>query len=128
MKARPILSTYKFQLSTALHPPRVLYLCVTGGTNFSLMIKFLKIKASQIFLLIECTIGLFSLKSILPLWRPTKRFLQWECDLHMDWHIEQLKLKFTPPLCNSVVQCTTEGVNISHGSAQWPIPCGKCLH
>ena len=40
----------------------------------------------------------------------------------MDWHIEQLHLKFTHPLFNALVQSITEGVHISYGSVEWAIP------
>ena len=43
----------------------------------------------------------------------------------MDWHIEQLYLKVTHPLCNVLVIATTEGVEISHGSVQWDNPLYK---
>ena len=51
---------------------------------------------------------------------------QGECDFLIDWHIEQLYLKVTLPLCNICVKSTLDGVE----SVQWAnqhIPCVKCL-
>ena len=43
---------------------------------------------------------------------------QGECDFQMDWHVEQLYLKVTLPLCN------TEGVEILCVNVQWANPLG----
>ena len=65
--------------------------------------------------------------------RFTRSLQQGECDFQMDWLIQQLHLKFTPPLCITLVQSTTEGVQISCGSIQWAnpleliLPRRKCL-
>ena len=48
-----------------------------------------------------------------PCGRFTPSLPQGECDFQMDWHIEQHFLKFTPPLCNIVVQ-SLQRVNTSH--------------
>ena len=39
-------------------------------------------------------------------------FPQREWDFQVDWHIGQFYLKGTHPLCNILVQSTTEGVDI----------------
>ena len=41
-----------------------------------------------------------------------KEDLPWECDIQIDWRIESLYLKVTPPLCNMLVKSTTEGVEL----------------
>ena len=47
---------------------------------------------------------------------------QGECVSQVDCHIQQLHLKFTPPLCNALVIFISEGVYNSNGRAQWTIP------
>ena len=60
-------------------------------------------------------IGLLHLKNIHPLIKSSTRAY----DFQLDWLVEQLHLKFTTPLCNILVQSTTEGVHISFVSHQW---------
>ena len=49
-----------------------------------------------------------------PCWRFIASLSKGECDFQKDWFVEQLRLKFTSPLCNiSLVQSTAEGVHIS---------------
>ena len=77
--------------------------------------------------------GLLHLKPLHPCGKFTISIPQGECDFKMDWHGNQFHLKFTPPLCNILVQSTSEGVLISCGSILWatPIktntPCVKIL-
>ena len=40
-----------------------------------------------------------------------------ECNFQMEWHVQQLHLKVTPPLCNILGQPTTEGEEILCESA-----------
>ena len=51
---------------------------------------------------------LLDLKLLHPLWYIYHRSFAGECDFQMYRHIEQLYLKFTPPLNNNLVKSTTE--------------------
>ena len=50
------------------------------------------------------TMGYSMWNSYTPCGRFTMNLPQVECDFQMDWHIEQLYLKVTPPLCNILVK------------------------
>ena len=55
-------------------------------------------------------------------WRFTEVLSQRGLQLQMDWHIKQLYLKATPPLYNTLVQSTTEGVDILSRSVMQASP------
>ena len=65
-----------------------------------------------------------------PLWEIDSKFTvqQEECDFQTDWNVEQLNLKFTPPLCNILVQFMTEGVHISCERVQHANPLIHSLY